>query len=75
MSYYDGSCVRRSGVHRALRKLILRYKRYASAGAVTRALCERGGRVLVKRKVISCDNGSCVRNKGCVHGALRRLIL
>jgi hypothetical protein len=54
---------------------MLRYKRCASAGAATRALCERSDRVLVKRKVISCNDGSCVKNKGYIHGALRRLML
>jgi hypothetical protein len=54
---------------------MLRHKRCASAGAATRALCERGGRVLVRRKVISCGDGSCVENKGCVHGALRKPML
>jgi hypothetical protein len=42
---------------------------------VTRALCERSDRILVKRKVINYDNGSCVRNKSYVHRALRRPIL
>jgi hypothetical protein len=60
---------------------MLRHKRCASAGAATRALCERGGRILVRRKVISYGDGSCVRieavytgrcvNRCCDTGATR----
>jgi hypothetical protein len=43
-----GSYRGNGGVHGALRRQMLRHRRCASAGAATRALSERGGRILIK---------------------------
>jgi hypothetical protein len=47
---------------------MLRYKRCASAGVITQTLCERNDRVLVKRKMINYNDGSCVRIKAVYTG-------